>query len=55
MWDACHSMACQAVCKSTSGIRTGDPRAAEAERANLTAAPPGGPLKLDFKVQGGSG
>ena len=29
---------------SAPGIRTGEPRAAEAERANLTAAAPGQPL-----------
>ena len=28
---------------STPGIRTGEPRAAKAERAHLTAAPPGRP------------
>ena len=39
MWDACHTMACQAV------PWTGESQAAEAERVKLTAAPPGWPLK----------
>ena len=36
---------------STPGIRTGEPRAAEAERANLTAAPQGWPLHCGFNWQ----
>ena len=44
MWEACHRLACQVVRKSTSGIPTSDPWDTEAERANLTAAPPGRPL-----------
>ena len=43
MWDACHSMACHAVHRSTPGIQIGKPRAAEAEHVNLTAVPPGLP------------
>ena len=43
MWDAYHSVACQAVRRSVPGIRTGEPWAAEGERANLTAAPLGRP------------
>ena len=34
IWDACHSMAWQAVCRSESGIQTGELRATEAEHAN---------------------
>ena len=37
---------------SASGIRTGEPLAADAERANLTAAPPGRPLRGFLKVEG---
>ena len=33
---------------STPGIRTGEPRAAKAERAHLTAAPPGWPQEACF-------
>ena len=33
---------------SAPGIRTGEPRAAEAERAHLTAAPPGQPRPIFF-------
>ena len=36
---------------STPGIQTGEPGAAEAERANLTAAPPGWPLPQSFDNQ----
>ena len=43
MWDACHSMACQAVCTSAPGIQTGKPWVAEVKRGNLTAAPRGQP------------
>ena len=48
MRDACHSMACQVVHRSAPSIQTGEPRAAEAECATLTAAPPGRPLSLPF-------
>ena len=34
--------------RSAPKIRTGEPRAAEVERANLTAAPPGWPPKCSF-------
>ena len=34
---------------STPGIQTGKPRAAEAERVHLTAAPPGRPPALFLK------
>ena len=34
IWDACHSMAWQAVRRSAHGIRTSESRAAEAESAN---------------------
>ena len=34
---------------STSGIQTGEPRAAEAECVHLTAVPPGRPQALSFK------
>ena len=34
--------------RSTPGIRTSEPQAAEAELANLTAAPPGRPLRQTF-------
>ena len=47
MWDACHSVAQQAVHKSTLRIQTGEPRAAEAEHVNLTAAPLGWPQETD--------
>ena len=46
MWDACHSMAWQVVSRSAPWIRTGKPQATEAERRNLTAAPPGRPPLL---------
>ena len=36
-------MACQAVRRATPGIQTSEPRATEAEHANLTAVPPGQP------------
>ena len=39
MWDACHSMAWHAACRSTPRIRTGEPWAAKAEHVNLTVAP----------------
>ena len=35
---------------SAPGIRTGEPRAAEAERVNLIAAPPGRPLTLSYSL-----
>ena len=40
-------MACQAV-MSAPGIQTGEPQAAEGERAHLTTAPPGQPTFLIF-------
>ena len=46
MWDACHSMACQAVCRSRPRIQTSEPRATETEHAKLTAAPPGQPQEI---------
>ena len=47
MWDACHSMACQAVHRSVAGIWTGEPQAAKVEHVNLTAMPPGQPQKMN--------
>ena len=44
MWDACHSMAWQAMRRSAPGIQTSEPRAVEAEHVNLTAASLGWPL-----------
>ena len=41
-------MACQEVQKSSPGIQTGEPWAAEVEHANLTAAPPGWPHVFDI-------
>ena len=49
MWDACHSIAWQAVHRSAPGIQTGEPRAAKAECANLTAVPLGQPPQHTFK------
>ena len=46
MWDAYHSMACQAVPCLLLGSEPGELRATEAERAHLTAAPPGWPLRF---------
>ena len=51
MWDACHSMAWQAVSRSIPGIQTGEPRAAEAMHANLIAVPLGWPLTCIFAVK----
>ena len=51
MWDACHNMACYAVRRSAPRIQTSKPRAAEAERANLTAAPLGWPLFFFLRDQ----
>ena len=48
MWDAYHSMACQAVCSSASGIWTSKPPATEAEHVKWTAVPLGGPQKIFF-------
>ena len=42
-------MALQAVHRSAPGIPNGEPRAAEAERANLTAVPLSGTLVQSFK------
>ncbi|MCY7168979.1 hypothetical protein MK528_11510, partial [Streptococcus gordonii] len=50
MWDACHIMACQTVCRSAPEIRTGEPWAAEAECVNLTAVPPGWPQIVCFLI-----
>ena len=36
---------------SAPGIQTGEPWAAEAERAHLTAEPPGRPLFYNFYIQ----
>ena len=44
MWDACHSMAWQAVRRSPPGLQTSEPQAGKAECVNLTTAPPGWPL-----------
>ena len=49
MWDACHSMAWQAVCMSAPRIWTGKPQATEAERANFTAAALGQPQEFGSK------
>ena len=43
MWDACPSMACQAVHSSAPWIRTSEPRGTETESADLPAVPPGRP------------
>ena len=44
IWDAYHSMACQAGAMSAPRIWTSETRAAEVQRVHLTAAPPGRPL-----------
>ena len=49
MWDACHSMAWQVVCKSTPRIWIGKPQAAEVECAHLTAEPLGWPLTISWR------
>ena len=49
VWDTCHIMAWQAVCRSAPGIWTGEPQAAEAECAHLTTALPGWTLPVHFK------
>ena len=41
MWDACHSMTWQVVCRSAPVIWTGEPWAAIVECVNLPAVPPG--------------
>ena len=41
MWDACHSMAWQAVRRPAPGIQTAEPWAKKAEHVNLTTAPSG--------------
>ena len=46
MWDACHSMAWQAVHRFMPGIQTSKRQAAKAECVNLIAAPLGWPLRL---------
>ena len=46
MWDTYHSMACQVIAMSAPGIRTGEPRAAEAGCLHLTTVPPGQPHSL---------
>ena len=46
MWDACHRMAWQVVPRSTPGIQSSEPQAAEAECGNLTDVPPGRPPSL---------
>ena len=51
MWYACHSMAWQAVHRSTPRIQTSASQAAEEEGANLTAGPLGWPLILFFISQ----
>ena len=51
MWDACHSMAWQAVHRSADRIQTGKPLAAEAECVSLTAAPPGQSLISYLKLR----
>ena len=51
MWDAYHSMACQAVPRPHPGVRTGEPWAAEVERVHLTAAPPGQALARALVTQ----
>ena len=50
MWDACHSMACQAVPCPHAGSELVNPGPPEAEHAHLTGAPPGRPPDyiLDF-------
>ena len=48
MWHAYHSMALPSGAMSAPGIQTGEPQAAEAERAHLTAAPPGRPQEGSF-------
>ena len=45
IWDSCHSMACQVVCRSSPEIQTSEPWATESECANLTTGPPDQPLK----------
>ena len=46
-----HNMARQAVHWCAPGIQTSEPGAAVAERAHLTAAPPGWPLSLFLKLK----
>ena len=43
MWDACHSMAWQAACRSALRIQTLEPQATKVEHANLIAVPLGRP------------
>ena len=49
IWDGCHSMAWQAVRTSAPRIGASEPEAAETERANLTAAPPGRLQEMGLK------
>ena len=52
MWNACHSRAWQVVRRSACRIRAGEPWAAEVERVNLTAVPPGWlPEKILFDLE----
>ena len=48
MWDAYHSMACQVVPCLHQGSEPGEPWAAKAEHAHLTAAPRAGPRTYWF-------
>ena len=50
MWDACCSMACQAVCRSVPGIWTSEHWIAKAEHTKPTATPLGQPLQALFIV-----
>ena len=49
MWDACHNVARPEVHRSAPRIQTGEPQAAEVERVDLTAVPPGRSLDVLFK------
>ena len=52
MWDACHSMACQVVRRSTPRIRSGKPLAAKAKCVNLTPGLPGWPhIRILYKIR----
>ena len=55
MWDAHHSMAFPKQCHIRTRIPTGEPRAAEAERANLTTAPLGQPQFVFFNKHSSKG
>ena len=54
MWDAFHSNGLMSSAMSAPEIQTGKPWAAEAECANLTAAPPGQPWAEFFIAPKGS-